>query len=47
MYFVIVCTCGFPIGHIWRKYILAKLLTNTKYASEVSGLMADIEKDFK
>lgn len=47
MYFVVVCTCGFPIGHIWRKYLLAKLLTDTKYTKEVAELLADVQKAFE
>ena len=47
MYFVIVCACGFPVGHLWRKYILAKLLTNTENAIDISTIMADIEKTFQ
>ena len=47
MYFVVVCPCGKPIGYIWRRYILAKLLTFTKYTDEVYTLMASIESAFK
>ena len=46
MYFIVVCTCGFPIGHIWRKYIFAKLLTHSIHAQEALKLLEEIQNTF-
>ncbi len=47
MFFVVVCSCGSPVGVLWRRYMLAKMLSFTKHTEEMAGLLEAIEKVYK
>jgi hypothetical protein len=47
MFFNVVCYCGVPVGYLWRKYQLAKLLSFSEYVDEIEKCFAAIGKSFK
>lgn len=47
MFFVVVCPCGCPIGSLWRRYMLAKMLSFSKHAEEMGALVARLERVFE